>query len=51
MTEGLSPLKSSRELEKNYRTLPLIITNEITDRLSLSESSRELGKNYRTCHF
>ena len=50
MTEGLSPLKSYKELEKNYKTLPLTITNEITDGLSPSESSRELGKNYRTCH-
>lgn len=48
MTEELSLLKSSRELEKNYRTLPLIITNEVINGLNPSENSRELGKNYRT---
>jgi len=49
-TDGLSLLESSKELKKNYRTLPLTIKDEITDRLSPSESSREFEKIYRTCH-
>jgi len=44
MTDGLSPSKSSRELEKYYRTLPLKITNGITDILSSSKSSGEFKK-------
>jgi hypothetical protein len=44
MTDILSPSKSSRELEKYYRTLPLKITNGITDILSSSKSSGEFKK-------
>ena len=50
MTDRISPSKSFRGLEKNYRTLPPIITNKITDGLSPSESFREFQKNYRICH-
>jgi hypothetical protein len=32
--DGLSPSKSSRELKKNYMTMPLKIIDRITDGLS-----------------
>jgi hypothetical protein len=41
-------LKSSKELQKNYRTLPLSIIDIITDGLRLSESFRELERNHKT---
>jgi hypothetical protein len=41
-------LESSKELQKNYRTLPPTIIDIITDGLRLSESSRELEKNHKT---
>jgi hypothetical protein len=40
----LSPSKSSRELEKNYKTLPLTMTDRITDEIGPSKSFRELKK-------
>jgi hypothetical protein len=43
--DKLSPSKSCKKLEKNYTTLPLIITDEITNELSLSKSSKEFEKN------
>jgi hypothetical protein len=46
--DRLSPLKSSKELELNYITLPLIITDRITNGLSPLESSRVLEKKYMT---
>ena len=46
--DGLSPSKSSRELKKNYMTMPLKIIDRITDGLSPQKSSKELEKNYMT---
>ena len=48
ITDGLSPLKSFRELENNYMTLPLTNIDRITHKLSSSKSFRELKKNYMT---
>jgi hypothetical protein len=44
MTDELSPSKSSRELEKNYKILPLTMTDRITDEIGPSKSFRELKK-------
>lgn len=41
MTDKISPSERSRELENNYRTLPLTIIDGIIDELSFSKSSRE----------
>jgi hypothetical protein len=41
-------LKKFRELEKDYMTLRLIITNKIIDGLCPSENSKELEQNYMT---
>jgi hypothetical protein len=34
-----------QKVKKNYKTLPLSITDEITDELSLLKSSKEFEKN------
>jgi hypothetical protein len=41
MTDKISLSESSRELENNYRTLPLTIIDRIVDELSSSKSFRE----------
>jgi hypothetical protein len=51
MNDEISLSRSFKELEKNYRILSLITTNEITNGLNPTKSSREFEKNYRTCHY
>lgn len=45
----LNSSKSSRELEKNYRTLSLFYTNKITNRISPSKSFKKLKKITSLC--
>jgi hypothetical protein len=47
-TNGLSPFKSSKELENNYKTMPLRLIDKIINELNFLESSRELKNNYKT---
>jgi hypothetical protein len=44
MSDEISPSKSLRELEKNYRILAPTITDEITDRLNPLKVQENLKK-------